>query len=72
MSQWTKEDSHITFQEAQSLAKELGDQADNPQWVANYILQLIKNDVAEMNQVPCDTCPSNANDACVEIKCPYM
>jgi len=71
MCDWTKEDSHQTFLEIQTLTKEIGDMADNPQWVANYIVQLVKNDVAEINQTPCDTCRFNVNDACIEENCPY-
>ncbi len=71
MDPWTKEDSHTTFKEAQTIALQIGDMANNPTWVANYIIQLVMNDVADMNQTPCDTCQFNVDDACVEENCPY-
>ena len=53
---WTSEDSDITMQECKSILKAAFEQAEDDTWVANTLIQLCKNMVAEMNQIPCDTC----------------
>lgn len=63
---WTKEDSHLTFQECHSLLLEQFTEAVDPQWAANYIVRLVKNDLLNKYD-PCDTCPHTTE--CEE--CPY-
>ena len=67
---WTDKDSHMTLLEAQSKLRKVFDQASNIEWVANYLIKLIENDVLEHQQTPCDFCPRA--EFCDQGYCPFL